>query len=72
VPVVDDKIFIPWAAEASIVTAGGADGTGERSSSIKVSDAVKLRPEGFFEATWPSNQTMSCARQLQIEAASPW
>jgi 1,4-alpha-glucan branching enzyme len=41
------RFFLPWAAEASISLRGVA----------KVTDAVKVRPEGFFEATWPSTQT---------------
>jgi len=44
------RFFIPWAAEASIVFKNPAN------SPAKIADAVKLRPEGFFEAVWPSNQ----------------
>jgi 1,4-alpha-glucan branching enzyme len=40
------RFFLPWAAEACILLKGVA----------KVTDAVKLRPEGFFEVTWPSTQ----------------
>lgn len=40
------RFFLPYAAEASIAIRGVA----------KVTDAVKLRPEGFFEAIWPSSQ----------------
>jgi 1,4-alpha-glucan branching enzyme len=45
------RFFLPWAAKASISLRGVA----------KVMDAVKLRPEGFFEATWPSAQTTAPA-----------
>src|SRR5258708_9363122 len=45
------RVFLPWAAEASISLKGAA----------KVTDAVKLRPEGFFEATWPSSQATAPA-----------
>ena len=45
------RFFLPWAAEASISLKGVA----------KVTDAVKLHPEGFFEATWPSTQTTAPA-----------
>jgi 1,4-alpha-glucan branching enzyme len=45
------RFFIPWAAEASVVFKNPAI------SPAKIADAVKLRPEGFFEAVWPSNQT---------------
>src|SRR5215470_8722378 len=41
------RFFIPWADQAHIAF----------QNSAKVSDAIKLRPEGFFEATWPSSQT---------------
>jgi len=41
------RFFIPWADEANLAF----------NNSAKVTDAVKLRPEGFFEATWPSSQT---------------
>jgi len=44
------RFFIPWAAEASIVFKNPAH------SPAKIADAVKLRPEGFFEAKWPSEQ----------------
>jgi 1,4-alpha-glucan branching enzyme len=45
------RFFLPWAAEASISLKGVAI----------VTDAVRLRPEGFFEATWPSTQTTAPA-----------
>jgi 1,4-alpha-glucan branching enzyme len=45
------RFFLPWAAEASISLKGVA----------KVTDAVKIRPEGFFEAIWPSTQTTAPA-----------
>jgi 1,4-alpha-glucan branching enzyme len=41
------RFFIPWADQANLAF----------QNSAKVTDAVKLRPEGFFEATWPSSQT---------------
>ncbi|MBS1841016.1 MAG: 1,4-alpha-glucan branching protein GlgB [Acidobacteria bacterium] len=41
------RFFIPWADQANLAF----------HNSAKVTDAVKLRPEGFFEATWPSSQT---------------
>ena len=41
------RFFIPWADETNLAF----------SNSAKVTDAVKLRPEGFFEATWPSSQS---------------
>jgi len=45
------RFFLPWAAEASLVFKNPSH------SPAKITDAVKLRPEGFFEATWPSSQT---------------
>jgi 1,4-alpha-glucan branching enzyme len=50
------RFFIPWAAEASIAFNPPAF-DGKTLSAAKVTDAVKLRPEGFFEAQWPSNQS---------------
>jgi 1,4-alpha-glucan branching enzyme len=44
------RFFLPWVAEASIVFKNPAI------SPAKIADAVKLRPEGVFEAVWPSNQ----------------
>ncbi len=44
------RFLIPWAAEASIVFKNPAI------SPAKIADAIKLRPEGLFEAVWPSNQ----------------
>ena len=44
------RFFLPWAAEASLVFKNPTV------SPAKITDAIKLRPEGFFEATWPSNQ----------------
>src|SRR5262245_22847037 len=41
------RFFIPWADEANLAF----------QNSAKVTDAIKLRPEGFFEATWPSSQS---------------
>src|SRR5712691_4415283 len=50
------RFFLPWAAEASISLRPPAI-EGATLSPAKVTDAAKLRPEGFFEATWPSNQS---------------
>jgi len=44
------RFFIPWAAEASIIFRNPPH------SPAKIADAVKLRPEGLFEAVWPSDQ----------------
>jgi len=49
------RFFLPWAAEASIALRPPAI-EGVALAPAKVTDAVKLRPEGFFEATWPSSQ----------------
>jgi 1,4-alpha-glucan branching enzyme len=51
------RFFIPWAEEASIAIRASGNESGPASSRIKVADAAKIRPEGFFEALWPSNQT---------------
>jgi len=53
------RFFLPWAAEASIVFSGGADRAPV--AAVKVLNAVKLRPQGFFEAIWPSNQSSAPA-----------
>ncbi len=50
------RFFLPWAAEACVALNPPAIG-GATLPGAKVTDAVKLRPEGFFEATWPSNQS---------------
>jgi 1,4-alpha-glucan branching enzyme len=50
------RFFLPWAAEASIAIKGVAV-EGSTVPPVKVSDAAKLRLEGFFEAIWPSNQS---------------
>src|SRR5258708_2105081 len=50
------RFFLPWAAAASISLRPPAI-EGATLPSAKVTDAVKLRSEGFFEATWPSNQS---------------
>ena len=56
------RFFIPWAAEASIAIGGVTNAPGRPTiNSVKVTDAVKLRPEGFFEALWPSNQSSAPA-----------
>ena len=49
------RFFLPWAAEACIALRPPAI-EGVALAPAKVTDAVKLRPEGFFEATWPSSQ----------------
>jgi len=54
------RFFLPWAAEASIALRPPVI-EGAALSPAKVTDAVKLRPEGFFEATWPSSQTTAPA-----------
>jgi 1,4-alpha-glucan branching enzyme len=41
------RFFIPWADQANLAF----------QNSAKVTDALKILPEGFFEATWPSSQT---------------
>ncbi len=50
------RFFLPWAADACISLTPPAI-EGGTLSPARVTDAVKLRPEGFFEATWPSNQS---------------
>src|SRR6266851_4233335 len=54
------RFFLPWAAEACISLKPPAV-EGATLAPAKVTDAVKLRPEGFFEATWPSNQSAAPA-----------
>jgi 1,4-alpha-glucan branching enzyme len=49
------RFFLPWAAEACIALRPPAI-EGVALAPAKVTDAVKLRSEGFFEATWPSSQ----------------
>ncbi len=49
------RFFLPWAAEASISLSPPAQGT--MPAPATVTGAIKLRPEGFFEATWPSSQS---------------
>ncbi len=50
------RFFLPWAAEASVALKGV---TVEQHTiaPTKLTDARKLRPEGFFEARLPSQQT---------------
>ncbi|MDP9147247.1 MAG: hypothetical protein M3N22_06280, partial [Acidobacteriota bacterium] len=58
------RFFLPWAAEASIVIGGSSGEDNDPRpmiNSMKITDAVKLRPEGFFEAMWPSNQSTAPA-----------
>jgi 1,4-alpha-glucan branching enzyme len=50
------RFFLPGAAEASISLRPPAIG-GATLPPAKVTDAIQLRPEGFFEASWPSSQT---------------
>jgi 1,4-alpha-glucan branching enzyme len=50
------RFFLPWAAEASI-SLHSANAERAPVSMPKMVDAVKLRPEGFFEASFLSNQT---------------
>src|SRR5712692_981187 len=50
------RFFLPWAAEACI-SLKPPPVNGAALPPAKVADAVKLRPEGFFEATWPSQQS---------------
>jgi 1,4-alpha-glucan branching enzyme len=54
------RFFLPWADEASISLNSPG---GERPPMVtaKMVDAVKLRPEGFFEATFLSGQTTAPA-----------
>ncbi|HZC65150.1 MAG TPA: 1,4-alpha-glucan branching protein GlgB, partial [Candidatus Dormibacteraeota bacterium] len=54
------RFFLPWADEASISLNSPG---GERPPMVtaKMVDAVKLRPEGFFEATFLSAQTTAPA-----------
>src|SRR5258708_29697736 len=50
------RFFLPWAAEASIsLSPPAAQGT--TPAPAIVAGAVKLRPEGFFEATCPPSQS---------------
>src|SRR6202011_1082444 len=42
------RFFLPYATDASILTVGSVP--------EKIFPAVKLRPAGFFEAFWPSEQ----------------
>jgi 1,4-alpha-glucan branching enzyme len=52
------RFFLPWAQDASIAIVSGGDGARPAArKTIKIADAVKLRPDGFFEALWPSNQS---------------
>jgi 1,4-alpha-glucan branching enzyme len=50
------RFFLPW-ADATSISLKPLVVEGTTLAPAKVIDAVKLRPEGFFEATWPSNQT---------------
>jgi len=54
------RFFLPWAAEASIAL-GSASAERPPVAMAKVVDAVKLRPEGFFEASFLSSQTTAPA-----------
>src|SRR5207247_9289050 len=44
--------------EASVSLRSAAVEGAAASVPVKVTNAVKLRPEGFFEATWPSSQSV--------------
>src|SRR5258708_16141040 len=46
------RFFLPWAADACISLMPRAI-EGGTLAPTEVTDAVKLRPEGFFEPTWP-------------------
>jgi 1,4-alpha-glucan branching enzyme len=48
------RFFIPWAEEAFISLRSPVI-EGAPLPPAKISDASKLRPEGFFEALWPSS-----------------
>ncbi len=50
------RFFLPGAAQASISLRPPAV-EGATLARAKVTDAIQLHPEGFFEASWPSNQT---------------
>ena len=50
------RFFRPGAVEVSISLRPPAI-EGATLSPAKLTDAVQLRPEGFFEASWPSSQT---------------
>ncbi len=54
------RFFLPWAAEAC-VSLRPPSLPGATLAPAKVTDAVKLRPEGFFAATWTSNQSSAPA-----------
>jgi len=61
------RFFLPWAAEACISLKPPAV-EGATVAPAKLTDAVKLRPEGFFEAIWPSNQSAAPApRSYKIQ-----
>jgi len=46
------RFFLPGATEASVSLRSTAVEGAAASVPVKVTNAVKLRPEGFFEATW--------------------
>src|SRR6266850_2556139 len=50
------RFFLPW-ADATSISLKPLVVEDTTLAPAKVTDAVKLRPEGFFEAAWPSNQT---------------
>src|SRR5260370_23218281 len=54
------RFFLPWATEACISLKPPAI-EGATLAPAKVANASKLRPEGFFEATWPSRQSAAPA-----------
>ncbi len=49
------RFFLPWAAEASI-SLRPPPAEGAALALAKLTGAIRLRPEGFFEAAWPLNQ----------------
>src|SRR5947199_364194 len=52
------RFFLPGATEASVSLRSTSVEGAAASVPVKVTNAVKLRPEGFFEATWPSSQSV--------------
>jgi len=65
------RFFLPWAAEASIsLNSTAADRPPV--AMAKVVDAVKLRPEGFFEATFlSSSNTAPAPASYKIHFVTP-
>src|SRR2546421_3555820 len=66
------RFFRPWVAEASISLKPPAV-EGATLLPANVSDAVKLRPEGFFEAPWPASQSVPPApASYKIQGRTPF